>query len=137
MTTSEHIITPLVKPHTRGIIWATKEALELETAGVYEINYLLNGLLIQSLESGLSHPEKNLFLSQNFGSPFFIGHVTLKNQNQLDSLYNHLNIVKDQLSENSEILFLCESDDKEVTNLYENLTKKFSEFKFHLKNIVD
>ena len=42
-------ISQLINPNTAGLISLTDENLTLETKGLYEINYLFNGLLIKSI----------------------------------------------------------------------------------------
>lgn len=118
-------ITPFVKVHTAGIIWLTEQALTYDTKGVYEINYLLNGLLIQSLASGLSHPEKNLYLSENFGSSFFVLH---NSGQSLDSLYNNLSLVENTLSNNKEILLVAEKRSEDMIKIINQVSKKYPDF---------
>lgn len=137
MTNTLYSITPLVKPQTSGIIWMTKNVLTRETLGVYEINYLLNGLLIQSLESGLSQQDKNLYFSENFGNHFFIGHINASAGSTLESIYNFFDMVKDQLENHSEILFLCEEQNKESVKIFETLEKKFHDYQFHMKSLTE
>lgn len=121
----QYSITPFVKVQTSGIIWITENSLNYETKGVYEINYLLNGLLIQSLASGLSHPEKNLYLSENFGAPFFVIHHSGQS---LDGLYNNLSLVETNLSQKTEILFVAERRSENIIKAYEKLAKKYSDY---------
>ena len=110
-----------VKVETAGIIWVTEKPLSYDSKGVYEVNYLLNGLLIQTLASGLSHPQHNLYLSENFGEPFFVIHHSAKN---LEELYNNLSLVQTSVNEGKEILFLTDNHSDHTLKIHSGLSKK-------------
>jgi hypothetical protein len=67
-------ISPQISPESAGIIWVTDEKLSLSTPGLYEINYLFNGLIVKSIinRKDAAVAKDNYFISENFGNQLTI-----------------------------------------------------------------
>ena len=48
-----------ITPDTSGIIWLTDDPLDYKTPGVYEFNYLLDGMLIKSITKNSNENHQN------------------------------------------------------------------------------
>lgn len=124
-------ITGSIGPNCYGIIWITKDKVNLSHPIVYDLNYLLDGLLVQTLKEEISNEESNFFfLSENFGHPFFVGHI-IDSNNTIKTLHQHLEMMNPQLRENIEIYLLNQSG--KYQNLLKDLQKKYPQLTF--KNI--
>lgn len=127
-----------ITPNTSGILWLTDEDLDYKTPGVYEFNYLLDGILIKSISNKTDehkHRKSNFFLGENFGSPLFIGHVKFANKNDLELIYEHFKVAQSFLTENSTIYIYNRSKNTANVNILKELSKKLKQYNFENLNI--
>jgi hypothetical protein len=130
MTDTIDRISQKVSFDTYGIIWLTDTPLELDTQGVYEVNYLFNGLLVQALENHSQKKKSNFFISQSFGHPFFLSHATSDIQNLNKVIVEHINLVSDSIKENSTVYFIDLTQSNKSNDLIQNLSKKYPKLVF-------
>lgn len=120
-----------ITPQTAGIVWLTDEPLNYDSPGVYEFNYLLDGLLVKALDENESKAKNsNFFLGENFGSPLFIGHLVVKNKSDIDTLDDHFKLANSFIQETSTIYIFNKSQNTANLNVLEKLTKKYQPIKF-------
>lgn len=128
-----------IQANTAGILWLTDDYLSLKSKGLYEFNYLLNGVVIENLkitlEQKIEQKKQSFFLGSNFENPFFIGHTVIENKKDINSLYNHLEVAKDILSHDSEIFVFNRSQNTAGINLLKELMAKYPATKFANLNI--
>ena len=103
MKTGIEHLSHLVSPKTSGIIWLTDDFLGPSLVGLYELNYLLDGLLTKTLSSDQekSESKSNFFLAENFGNPFFVGHSVISNKDDLKNLTFSKEITENDLAKKS------------------------------------
>lgn len=132
ITHLSHFITP----ETSGIVWLTDEALNYESPGVYEFNYLLDGLLVKAIEENAERNEqRNFFLGENFGAPFFIGHVVVKDKSDIDVIQNHFKLANSFIKENSIIYIFNRSKNTANINILKVLSRQHKNIEFKNLNI--
>ena len=125
-----------ITPHTAGILWLTDEELNYKTPGVFEFNYLLNGILIKSLENQTQPLQKNhFFLGDNFGKPLFIGHAVIKTKDDIKNIYEHIKISKDFINEDSQVYIFNKSQNTANLNVLKLLSEKYKNIMFENLNI--
>ena len=125
-----------LKPETSGIIWLTDEELTTNSYGLYEFNYLLDGMLVKSISSNNDKDNKShFFLGENFGKPFFIGHVLVENKDDIKLMYKHFDIAGSFLEENSNIYIFNKSKNTANVNILKELSQKFKKYSFENLNI--
>lgn len=127
-----------ITPTCSGIIWLTDEHLNQSISGLYEFNYLLDGLLTKSLLDQIEREEKqnnNFFFSSNFGKPFFIGHSVIKGSQDLKQIHENLKLALPLIPEDSEIFILNKSKNTANINIEKELTQKYKNIKFEHLNI--
>lgn len=125
-----------ITANTAGILWLTDEQLDFKTPGIYEFNYLLNGVLIKSIEKiDLEKQSNNFFLGENFGNPLFVGHIVFKDKSDLNKLYDQLKISKDFIKEDSLIYIFNKSKNTANMNILKILNEKYKTIKFEILNI--
>ena len=129
-------LSQFITPETSGIIWFTDEPLDYSSPGVYEFNYLLDGLLVRSLEENTERTNKsNFFLGESFGIPFFIGHTVIKEKKDFQSIYDHFKISESFIKENSTIYIYNKSQNTANINVLKELKNKFNSIEFKHLNI--
>jgi hypothetical protein len=136
-TVIDHL-SHLVSPTTSGIIWLTDEDLNSKLPGVYELNYLMNGLLTKSIASKdhQSESKSNFFLAENFGNPFFLGHSVIQSKEDLKNMHNHIELAKPLFNEtNIKIYIFNRSKNTANTNILKELSHKYRDIKFENLNI--
>ena len=125
-----------ITPNTAGILWLTDDDLNYQTPGVFEFNYLLNGVLIKSLDNKIQSRQKNhFFLGDNFGKPLFIGHAVIKMKDDIKNLYEHIKISENFLNENSQIYIFNKSQNTANLNVLKLLSEKYRNIHFEILNI--
>lgn len=131
----EHLFDA-IKPECSGIIWITDEALNYKLSGVYEFNYLLNGLLGQSISRENYSPSNgnHFFLSQNFGKTFFISHWSDLNDNSLKEVKLQFKNIESSLPKPSEIFVYSTSQKIKEEQIIKNLTQTFTDYTFKKLN---
>lgn len=122
-----------ITPDTCGIIWLSDEALNYQTQGFYEFNYLLNGILAKNLEQLSS--DSSLFIGDSFGKPFFLGHCLILNKDNIKNIYKFFDVAKSALRENSKIFIFNRSKNTANVNLLKELGKKYPKYLFENLNI--
>ncbi len=128
-----------IQASTAGVLWLTDDFLSLKSQGLYEFNYLLNGVLIENLnitsEQKISQKKQSFFLGTNFENPFFIGHVVIEEKEGIGAMHNHLLLAQTILKQNSEIFIFNRSKNTAGVNLLKELTTKYPQIKFLNLNI--
>lgn len=130
MNSSIEHLSQAITPECAGIIWLTNKKLDYSMSGVYEFNYLLDGLLTKSIASSEQSPGPNLFIAQNFGNSFFLGHSIVTNLNELDVIKKHLTVVNSMIDENKTVLFYNDVEAFSAEEIQSNLSKKFNHIRF-------
>lgn len=128
-------ISKLVTPDTSGIIWITDDFLNDKSKGVYEFNYLTNGLLTRSIQSQKDSPsEVNFFISESFGSSFFLAHISqvkALTKDFLKKIYNQVEIAKPLLQKTDCIVYVYnKSTSTKTLSLLNELSKRYSNVNF-------
>lgn len=126
-----------ITPNTTGILWLTDEPLSFKTTGVYEFNYLLNGILIESLSesSDRNAPSQNFFLGENFESKLFIGHVVIKEKKDIQIMHQLIKLAESLIHERSQIFIFNRSKNTANVNILKELSQKYPAIIFENLNI--
>lgn len=126
-----------ITPNTTGILWLTDEPLSFKTTGVYEFNYLLNGILIESLSDSAqkNSPRQNFFLGENFDSKFFIGHLVISEKKDISSMYQLIKLADNLINEHSQIFIYNRSKNTANINILKELSQKYPAIVFENLNI--
>lgn len=138
-TVIDHL-SHLVSPTTSGIIWLTDDTLNSNLAGVYELNYLMNGLLTKSIaaKDSQSKSSSNFFLAENFGNPFFLGHSVISTKEDLKNMHKHIELARPLFNGNEdaiEVYIFNRSKNTANTNVLKELSHKYKDIKFENLNI--
>jgi hypothetical protein len=127
-------LSRLISSETSGIIWLTDEALNNDLDGIYEFNYLTNGLLTKSIQN---HQDKkdiyNFFITKNFDSPFFLSHISSApdQKHNLRKICNQLEVAKPIIKESGCIVYVYNKSAKtDGIKLLKELSKRYTELKF-------
>lgn len=125
-----------ITPSTAGIIWFTDEPLKYSSPGVYEFNYLLDGLLVKSLEENTEKPNhSNFFLGESFGIPFFIGHCVIQEKSDFKSVHTHFKLSESFIQENSTVFIYNKSKNTANINVLKELKSTYQKLEFKHLNI--
>lgn len=139
MNTAIEHLSKHVSSDTGGIIWLTDCPLDFESPGVYEFNYLLDGILLKKIaenkDTEVANKKSNFFLGQNFGRPFFISHVLIKDKKDIEIMYQHIEMANPILQENCIIHIFNRSKNTAHINILKELSHKFQKFSFQNLNI--
>ena len=136
-TVIDHL-SHLVSPTTSGIIWLTDDALGSTLPGVYELNYLMNGLLTKSIAAKDEQikSNSNFFLAENFGNPFFLGHSVVSSKEDLKNMHKHIELAKPLFNEvDVEVYIFNRSKNTAHVNILKELSHKYRDIKFENLNI--
>lgn len=132
MNSSIENLSQSITPDCAGIIWLTDKNLNYSTNRVYEFNYLLDGLLTKSITSGQDHNDApNLFIAQNFGDSFFVGHSVIKSINDLSKIQKHLTVVNNMITEKKFVLIYNDCSDLNIEKIFDYLSNRFSSITFN------
>lgn len=123
-------ISKVIGHNAAGIIWLTDDELKIDSKGVYEFNYLLDGLLIKYLKDIDKSKKSNFFLGKSFGKPFFIGHTIIEKDQNINDMFTHLEIGKHHFGENPEIFILNKSQNTGHKNVLKELKNKYPKIQF-------
>lgn len=138
MKTGIEHLSHLVSPKTSGIIWLTDDYLGPSLVGLYELNYLLNGLLTKTLSSKEDKQisKSNFFLAENFANPFFVGHSVITSKDDLKNMFKHIELSA-PLFENGKIEVFIYNRSKKTANynVLKELSNKFKDISFKNLNI--
>lgn len=126
-----------INTDTVGILWLTDATLAYDSPGAYEINYLLDGVLTQSLAAQTPGEEaaessSNFFLGKSFGMPFFVGHVVFKSKKDLDKILKALETAKPFIQENKQVYLLNNSEAASSQSILKDIQKKYSDVSFEI-----
>lgn len=138
MKTGIEHLSHLVSPKTSGIIWLTDDYLGPSLVGLYELNYLLDGLLTKTLSSDQekSESKSNFFLAENFGNPFFVGHSVINTKDDLKNMFKHIELGKPLFEDKKiEVFIFNRSKNTANYNVLKELSNKFKEISFKNLNI--
>lgn len=131
-----------ITPETVGIIWLTDESLNYQSPGIYEFNYLLDGIVFKSLDNKLEKIKEennklktNFFLGENFGTPLFIGHVVVEGKEDIKKMYDHIKISENFLKDDSKIYIYNRSKNTANQNILKILSEKYNQIIFENLNI--
>ncbi len=128
-----------ITPTTAGIIWLTDKQLNFQSPGIYEFNYLLNGILLKTISQQKEEHKKparfNFFLAENFGNPFFIGHIIVEDKDDLKKINKHFEAANSFLKEGATIYIYNKSQNTANTNVLKELSKKYPQYEFENLNI--
>jgi len=128
-----------ITPNTSGIIWLTDEPLDYKTPGIYEFNYLLDGMLIkgmsENIESKKRNEKSNFFLGKNFGNPLFIGHIVVGEKDDVQIIHNHFKVAESFISKDSTIFIFNRAKNTANVNFLKDLGKKYKDYNFENLNI--
>jgi len=124
-----------VQEQTLAVLWVTKENLGQSADNFESLNYLLDGLLVRHCREYKADEKalkKNLFMGQNFGKAFFVGHVKYDKGTFENDLVSFIQMIKPYSYEGSEIVFINEMPSKPETKkkLMLYLNKKFGPINF-------
>lgn len=129
-------LSQYITPETAGIIWFTDGPLKYSTPGVYEFNYLLDGLLVKSMEENSEKiNSSNYFLGDSFGLPFFIGHCVIEKKSDFDLIHNHFKLSESFIKENSTVYIYNKSQNTANINVLKELKSKYKMVEFKHLNI--
>ena len=132
-------LSQYITPSTSGIIWITDEALDYKTPGVYEFNYLLDGMLIKTIsqknETESSSSKSDFFMGNNFGNPLFIAHIVVTKKDDITLMHNHLNIASSLIKKDSTVYVFNRSKNTANVNILKELSAKYKQYNFENLNI--
>ena len=137
MSLSIERLSKIITPDTSGIIWITDSPLTTQLNGVNEFNYLTNGLLVKSIqEQKESNRSNHFFITDSFGSPFFVSHLSknkdLKPKDLYQKVYNQVEIAKPILSKDDCIIYVYnKSTSTDGLDLLKELSKRYNNIKFN------
>lgn len=129
-------IKSLVLPKTKGIFWLSEEKFSFDLPGADEINYLLDGLLVQTLKNPEFVGDTHLFLSTNYGNPFFVFFANSLKKDSYQKIHHYIETNEDKEDSSGEFLFICDKYSKELQNEFNKLEKSFPRFTFIIKSYV-
>jgi len=130
-------LSQLVFPETSGIIWLTDTPLAFDSPGSYEMNYLLDGILVKSLaqQENRSDEANSFFLGENFGRPFFVGHAVIAEKKDFQKAKSLLETASPFLSEGSQVYILNKSKNTANINVLKELASSRPGVNFEHLNI--
>ena len=139
MNTAIEHLSKHISSDTSGILWLTDSPLDYKTSGVYEFNYLLDGILLKRITQNknleVENKKSNFFLGQNFGRPLFISHVVINEKRDIDIMYQHIKTALPLIAENSKIHIYNRSKNTANINILKEVSQKFIGHTFQNLNI--
>jgi hypothetical protein len=135
MSTGIKHLSQSITPETAGVLWLTDEELNFESPGVYEFNYLLDGMLLKKLSQDQEKSKSNFYLGENFGSTIFIGHTIVKDRADISQMYNQISLAQPMIKEQSTIFVFNKSKNTANINLLKELSSRYKSYNFENLNI--
>jgi hypothetical protein len=133
MTELINSLSQKISPNVAGIIWLTDKKITLETKGLYELNYLFNGLLIKSIINREDSNNKDFFfISTSFGKNFFLSQITLTENDPLKSLEQHLSLMESSVTDKDKIFIFTDSNEDMAQNYQKKISKKYQAIEFEV-----
>jgi hypothetical protein len=136
MSNSIENLSRLITSDTSGVIWLTDTPLANDLDGVYEFNYLTNGLLTKSIQNQQSDKDSNnFFITENFGASFFLSHLLCGQSSDTKAdfkeVYNQIEMAKPIFKDNGRIIYVYNKSSKiDGIKLLKELSKRYSEIEF-------
>jgi hypothetical protein len=124
-----------ITPETGGILWLTDDELNFESPGVYEFNYLLDGMLLKTLSQDQEKSKSNFYLGKNFGATIFIGHTVVRDRSDISQMYNQISLAHPMINEKSTIFVFNKSKNTANINLLKELSSRYKSYNFENLNI--
>ncbi len=121
--------------NTGGIIWLTDDPLNLSTPGLYEFNYLLDGMILKSIQYSQTPKNSHFFLGESFGEPIFIGHIQVGSKDDLKKLNEHLIIAKSTIKTKNTVFIFNKSKNTANINLLKEFRKLYPDYHFEILNL--
>ena len=100
-----------------------------------DINYLLDGVLVQSLERNNLKGKSNLFQGRSYGNVFFIYHTVINGKEDLKSIKDQLKLTENQSHDASKIFILNKSQKTSGINVVKELSSALPQLSFEHLNI--
>lgn len=139
MNNSIEYLSKNISSDTSGIIWLTDTPLSYDMPGVFEFNYLLDGILLKRIAENENLPlekrKSNFFLGQNFGEVIFISHVLIENKKDLEIVYQHLVTALPLIENENKIKIFNRSKNTANTNVLKEFSNRYKELSFEHLNI--
>lgn len=131
------LLSEQVSPQVAGIIWLTDELLDYEIPGFYEVNYLLDGILLQTLRQSPEEDRnaQNLFIGKSFGHPFFVFHSVVDDANSFKRIVKEFNVTAPLLKEHKRVYILNRSKNTANIHVLKDFAKSYSTLEFEHLNI--
>ena len=133
--TGIELLSQRIGPQTAGVLWLTDEALSYDSPGAYEINYLLDGIFVQSLAEKKTVDSSNFFLGESFGKPFFVGHTIIKDKADFKKVFKSLETAKPFIKNGCQIYILNKAKNTAHINVLKELKNKSPDVVFEHLNI--
>lgn len=114
---------------TMGVFWISQKKLVQCPRPFYALDYFLDGLLLNYCLKKTSQQEmedKSFFVSNHFGTPFFLGHFDTFQDRSKEILDHLMRLVRPFKTRGASILVL----DFSRQGLCKYLSSKYSDFKF-------
>lgn len=129
-------------PDILGVFWATQESLIEKPTPFAALDYFLDGLLTsfhhQKMDPSYRVSEvhkknygKNFFITESFGEPFFVGHISVSSEKLNDNIHDLITMAKSIAPEKKSILVV----DNSTKKILAYLRKKYPTFKFTSLNL--
>ena len=119
-------------PEFLGIVWVTSGPISRERRYFNEVNYLLDGLLLNSFEV---EPNKNenhfeLFVGKNFGRDFFLAHMVYEDQFPFQKIDKFYQIIRAHIqTERRKTILLGETSKLNLKD-WDKLKRRFNNLEF-------
>jgi hypothetical protein len=117
-----------IGPDDLGIIWITSENYQDESNTLFELNYLMDGIISRSCNFNQTK-KVNLYMGQQFGHPYFLSHIICKDLNDLNQMDDIFKFIHPE-AERKRILVLNQTDAVDEKKATHFLMKKFKGFDF-------
>ncbi len=130
-------LSTFITPSTAGVIWLTDSPLNTNLSGVYEFNYLTNGLLTKSIQSDSDKSKMaNFFVTDNFGNPFFLSHLAINSKEDIKKIYTQMELAKPLIQETiNQVYVFNKSTNTRNVNILKELLNRYEFIDFQNLNI--
>lgn len=121
--------------NTGGIIWLTDEPLDLSSPGLYEFNYLLDGMILKSIQYADTLKNSHFFLGESFGEPIFIAHIQVQQKDDIKKLNEHLIMAKSIIKTKNTVFIFNKAKNTANINLLKEFRKQYPDYHFEILNL--
>lgn len=115
---------------TAGIIWLTDSFIDFQTPGVYQFNYLFDGMILKNLGNESKQSNSNFYLGENFGRTIFLGHSVIENKKDISLINDHLSMALSMVKESKKIFIYNKSKNTANINILKDLSSKYTSYSF-------